>query len=302
MDEVVGRRLASSCARARSCRSTASSTSGEALVDESSMTGEPLPVVRERGGATSAAARATPATSSSCARSGRRPRAPTPRSSGSCRTPSRSKAPFVRLADRYAIVFLPVTIVVAGLAWALSGDPVRALAVFVVATPCPLILAAPIAFVCRDLTGREGGRDRQGRRRDRAARPGAHGAPRQDGHAHARDPRGRARRSPPTGSARTSSCGWPRRSTSSRRIRWPRRSSTRRPAGASTLSFPEQVTEEPGRGIAGVVDGRRVAAGSATWLRAQRLRARRAARDRRRRARAGDDRGRAWTAVPRARS
>jgi heavy metal translocating P-type ATPase len=57
------------------------------------------------------------------------------------------QAPFVRLADRYAIVFLPVTTVIAGLAWALSGDPTRALAVFVVATPCPLILAAPIALV-----------------------------------------------------------------------------------------------------------------------------------------------------------
>src|SRR5207244_1581584 len=57
------------------------------------------------------------------------------------------KAPFVRLADRYAIVFLPLTAAIAGLAWALSGDPVRALAVVVVATPCPLILAAPIALV-----------------------------------------------------------------------------------------------------------------------------------------------------------
>jgi heavy metal translocating P-type ATPase len=56
-------------------------------------------------------------------------------------------APFVRLADRYAAIFLPVTIVVAGLAWVLSGDPVRALAVLVVATPCPLILAAPIALL-----------------------------------------------------------------------------------------------------------------------------------------------------------
>ena len=57
------------------------------------------------------------------------------------------RAPFVRMADRYAGIFLPVTLVVAGLAWALSGDPVRALAVVVVATPCPLILAAPIALV-----------------------------------------------------------------------------------------------------------------------------------------------------------
>jgi heavy metal translocating P-type ATPase len=58
-----------------------------------------------------------------------------------------SKAPLVRLADRYALWFLPVTMALAALAWALSGDPRRALAVLVVATPCPLILAAPVAIV-----------------------------------------------------------------------------------------------------------------------------------------------------------
>lgn len=58
-----------------------------------------------------------------------------------------AKAPFTRLADRYALLFIPLTLLVAGLAWWWSGDPVRALAVLVVATPCPLILAAPIAIV-----------------------------------------------------------------------------------------------------------------------------------------------------------
>ncbi len=57
------------------------------------------------------------------------------------------RAPFVRMADRYAGFFLPITLLIAGAAWAMSGDAVRALAVVVVATPCPLILAAPIAFV-----------------------------------------------------------------------------------------------------------------------------------------------------------
>ncbi|HYW23657.1 MAG TPA: HAD-IC family P-type ATPase [Terriglobales bacterium] len=57
------------------------------------------------------------------------------------------KAPFVRLADRYALLFLPLTLAVGAGAWILSGDPVRALAVLVVATPCPLILAAPVAIV-----------------------------------------------------------------------------------------------------------------------------------------------------------
>jgi heavy metal translocating P-type ATPase len=58
-----------------------------------------------------------------------------------------SKAPLVRMADRYAIFFLPLTLAISALAWLISGDPVRALAVLVVATPCPLILAVPVAIV-----------------------------------------------------------------------------------------------------------------------------------------------------------
>jgi P-type E1-E2 ATPase len=57
-----------------------------------------------------------------------------------------SQAPFVRLADRYAMWFLPLTLAVAGAAWVLGGAT-RAVAVLVVATPCPLILAAPVALV-----------------------------------------------------------------------------------------------------------------------------------------------------------
>ncbi|GAA3261187.1 heavy metal translocating P-type ATPase [Nonomuraea helvata] len=55
-------------------------------------------------------------------------------------------APVVRLADRFAAWFLPATLALAGLAWALSGEAVRAVAVLVVATPCPLLLAAPAAI------------------------------------------------------------------------------------------------------------------------------------------------------------
>ena len=58
-----------------------------------------------------------------------------------------SKAPVARLADRYALVFLGVTLVVAATAWWLAGHPERALAVLVVATPCPLILAVPAAIM-----------------------------------------------------------------------------------------------------------------------------------------------------------
>ena len=52
-----------------------------------------------------------------------------------------------RLADRYGLAFLALTLIIAGAAWFLTGDPLRALAVVVIATPCPLILAVPVALV-----------------------------------------------------------------------------------------------------------------------------------------------------------
>jgi heavy metal translocating P-type ATPase len=120
--------------------------SDEAVVDTSTLTGEPLPVALRRGmpvmsGSANAGApfdvRAErPAAESAYAALVRL-----------VKQAERQRAPFVRMADRYAGIFLPVTLVAAGLAWALAGDPVRALAVVVVATPCPLILAAPIALV-----------------------------------------------------------------------------------------------------------------------------------------------------------
>ncbi|MER8693087.1 heavy metal translocating P-type ATPase [Mesorhizobium opportunistum] len=58
-----------------------------------------------------------------------------------------AKSPFIRMADRFALFLLPFTLLVSGVAWYVSGDPIRALAVLVVATPCPLILAAPVAFI-----------------------------------------------------------------------------------------------------------------------------------------------------------
>ncbi len=56
-------------------------------------------------------------------------------------------APVVRMADRYAAWFLPLALLLAGGAWLASGSAVRAVAVLVVATPCPLLLAAPVAIV-----------------------------------------------------------------------------------------------------------------------------------------------------------
>jgi heavy metal translocating P-type ATPase len=59
----------------------------------------------------------------------------------------RARAPMARLADRYALWFLAATILLVGATWLATGDPIRALAVLVVATPCPLILAVPVAII-----------------------------------------------------------------------------------------------------------------------------------------------------------
>lgn len=119
---------------------------GDAIIDQSALTGEPLPVTVSSGGDVRSGtvnagnvfdARVTrPAAESAYAAV-----------VALVRTAESDRAPFTRLADRYAAFFLPFTLAVAGLAWAMSGDPVRGLAVTVVATPCPLILAAPIALV-----------------------------------------------------------------------------------------------------------------------------------------------------------
>ena len=58
-----------------------------------------------------------------------------------------SKAPFVRLADRVAIPFTIGAMALGLIAWAVSGDPVRLAEVLVVATPCPLLIATPVAFI-----------------------------------------------------------------------------------------------------------------------------------------------------------
>ena len=121
--------------------------SDEAIVDESALTGEALPVTVHRGGSVHSG---TAATGSSFELRALRPAAESAYA-GLVRLVQQAeeeRAPLVRIADRYAFFFLPATMLVAAVAWVVSGDPVRALAVFVVATPCPLILAAPIALMC----------------------------------------------------------------------------------------------------------------------------------------------------------
>jgi heavy metal translocating P-type ATPase len=63
------------------------------------------------------------------------------------RSAAASQSPFVRLADRYSIPFTVTAYLIAGSVWIISGDPIRFLQVIIVATPCPLLLAAPIALI-----------------------------------------------------------------------------------------------------------------------------------------------------------
>lgn len=117
-----------------------------AVLDESALTGEPLHVERpagdrvrsgvvNAGGAFELKATATAEDSTYA---------------GIVRLAQQAgaeSAPVVRLADRYAAFFLPLALLMAGAAWLASGSAVRAVAVLVVATPCPLLLAAPVAIV-----------------------------------------------------------------------------------------------------------------------------------------------------------
>ena len=121
-------------------------TSEIATIDESALTGEPIAVTKMRGAAIlsgSLNAGETIAMTVS-AIAGESTYAGIVRLVTAAQT---AKAPFVRMADRYALIFLPVTLALAFVAWLISGDPLRSLAVLVAATPCPLILAAPVAFI-----------------------------------------------------------------------------------------------------------------------------------------------------------
>ena len=174
-----------------------------------------------------------------------------------------SQPSFVRLADRYAAWFLAITAAVAGVAWALGGSA-RAVAVLVVATPCPLILAAPVAWVsglsvsarcgvivkggavlerlarCTTLLVDKTGTLTSGRPAVTAVIPAGPRSPgdvlrlaasldQASGHVLAAAVLEAAAR-----------CGLP-------------------------LSLPAGVQETPGHGIRGIVDGQRVAVGKAAW-------------------------------------
>ncbi|MGZ6613402.1 MAG: heavy metal translocating P-type ATPase [Solirubrobacteraceae bacterium] len=238
----------------------------EAVLDTSTLTGEPLPVTVSRGmSVLSGTANAGPPMEV---------RADRPASESAyaalvrlVREAEAQRAPFVRMADRYAGFFLPITLAVAGGAWLISGDPVRALAVVVVATPCPLILAAPIAFISG---------------LSRAARCGVivKGAPAIETLGHARtvlfDKTGTLTVGTPELSAVIPRAGLSsdeilRLAASVDQLSMHVLGDTLARAAAErglALATPDAVREQPGQGIQGRVEGHTVSVGSDDFLRA----------------------------------
>jgi heavy metal translocating P-type ATPase len=240
-------------------------TAGTAVLDEAALTGEALPVRRPSGDRARsgtvnagdpfdlvATASAEESTYAGIVRLVQAAQA--------------EKAPFVRLADRYALLFVPLTLLVAGVAWLASGDPVRALAVLVVATPCPLILAAPVAIVAGI---------------SRAARQGILV---KGGGALETLARGRVLLFDKTGTLTTGQARLGASETDgsvtaeevlrlaasldqvSQHVIAEALVTAARERGLP-LAVPTDVREEPGSGIEGVVEGRRVAVGSYAWIR-----------------------------------
>jgi heavy metal translocating P-type ATPase len=241
--------------------------SAEATLDEAALTGEPMPVAHVRGGfVKSGTANAGEAFEIEA----------THLASESAyanivrlvRSAETERAPFVRLADRYAAIFLPVTLVIAAAAWAFSADPVRAVAVLVVATPCPLILAAPIAIISGV---------------SRAARSGVivkgGGAIERLGEARTvlLDKTGTLTLGHPTVREVISLDGGGEEEALRLAASLDQLSphvlaealvhdAERR---GLKLAEPSEAVEAPGQGMEGTVDGRRVAVGSSAWLRAR---------------------------------
>lgn len=182
------------------------------------------------------------------------------------RTAQASKAPLQRIADRWAAWFTPLTLAVCAVAWGLSGDPLRVLAVLVVATPCPLILATPVAII--------GGINRAARDRIVIRHGGALEALAAIDTV-VFDKTGTLTVGRPAVAAVDAAPGWSPEAVlrlaaaveqgSGHLLA--RTTVEAAHAGTLVLPIPTGIHEAPGRGVSGVVEGRRVVVGALSLIR-----------------------------------
>jgi heavy metal translocating P-type ATPase len=241
--------------------------SGVALLDRSTLTGEPLPVRLGPGeAAESGSANVGDAFDLIADR-----RAADSAFAAILRlveAAQAERAPMARLADRWALGFLALTVALAGGAWAATGDPTRAVAVLVVATPCPLILAVPVAMVAGlSRAAARGILVKSGRALEALARvrvlvlDKTGTLTRGEAEVAAVRPLGAL----PADEALRLAASLDRAS------RHPVAAALARHAAARGLALtaPVAVAETPGEGVAGAVDGRRVLVGGRGWVAAQ---------------------------------
>ncbi|TGD97711.1 heavy metal translocating P-type ATPase [Methylobacterium nonmethylotrophicum] len=179
-----------------------------------------------------------------------------------------AKAPMARLADRYALVFLLVTLVLAGGAWAATGEALRALAVLVVATPCPLILAVPVALVSGlSRTARRGVLVKGGGALEALAKAEILVVDKTGTLTHGRARLRAVAALPPFGEGEALRLAASLDQASAHPIA--RALVEEAKSQALSLASPSAVTEVPGDGVIGLVDGRRVSAGGPRLMRSQ---------------------------------
>lgn len=240
---------------------------GSSSVDESALTGEPVPVSAHEG---------SQLMSGSICMDGALEVRALRRSSESeyeqivrlVEQAQHDKPPIARLADRYAIIFTPVTLLVCGLAYVLTRSPQAVVAVLVVATPCPLILATPVAVISG--IGRAAGRGIIVKHGSAIELVG-------QAKAVAFDKTGTLTQGQPSVKRVVQLDGWPTEEILRLAGGLEQRSShpmagalveRAREAGAD-LPEPEMLQETAGQGVTGTVDGHRVAVGSVAYAAGQ---------------------------------
>lgn len=239
-------------------------SSGDSQLDESRLTGEPLPVHARPGTSLMSGtsnlngallARVTALASES----------QYARIVELVRSATASKAPLQRLADRYAVWFTPITLIVSVVAWLASGDPSRALAVLVVATPCPLILATPVAIIGGiNIAARRQIIMRTGGALERLSQIRSAVFDKTGTMSVGRPEVSRIIPAPPHAAGTLLHLVGSLEQHSGHALA---RSIVNASASAGEhLTTPTRVTEDPGRGISGDVDGRSVAVGSRGYI------------------------------------